>query len=129
MSFGQHAVGGVGLGVDPFDPAALDEVVDIGAAEGCRDGVVDGGDGDAQGAGLFPVHVDPVFGHVFHAVGPDFRQALVLCRHAEELVAGRHQLLVAEPAPVQQLEVEPGGVAQLARPTGGGKANTRALRI
>ncbi len=38
---GQHAVGGVGLDIDPLDPAALDEVVDIGAAEGRRDRVVD----------------------------------------------------------------------------------------
>ena len=88
---GQHAVGGVGLDVHPLDPAALDEVVDIGAAEGRRDRLVDGGDGDPQGAGLFPIHVDPVFGHIFHAVGPNAVNLGSLAAMPEELVLGRHQ--------------------------------------
>ena len=68
--------------------------------------------GTPQGAGLVPVHVDPVFGHIFHAVGPDPDQSRILGRHAEELVAGRHQCLVARGRPVQQLKIEPGGIAQ-----------------
>ncbi len=74
---------------------------------------MDGGDRNPQRAGLFPVHVDPVFGHVFQAVGPNGDQSRVLCRHPEELVASRHQGLVAQTAPVQQLKVKSLGRAQL----------------
>ena len=74
---GQHAVGGVRLQKDPLDPAPLNEVIDIAAAEGRRQGVMDGGDGHPQDAGPFPVHIDPVFGHILHAVGSDLGQARV----------------------------------------------------
>ena len=106
---GQHAIGGVRLDIDPLDPSGLDKVVDIGAAEGRRDGVVDGVDGNPQGAGLFPIHIDPVFGHIFHAVGPDPDQSRILRGHAEELVAGRHQFFVAQAATVLQLKIKPRG--------------------
>ena len=108
----QHAVGGIRLGVDLFDPTGLDEVVDIGAAEGRRNGVVNGTDGNPQGAGLVPIHVDVVFGHIFHAVGPDSDQSWVLRRHAEKLVAGRHEFFVTQAATVLQLKIKPGGNAQ-----------------
>ena len=125
---GQHAVGSVGLDVDPLDAAALDEVVDVRAAEGGRDRVVDRGDGQAQGAGLVPIHVDAILGHVFQAVGPDLGQDRVLGRHAEELVAGRHQAGVAQAAAVQQLEIEALGLPS-SMTAGGAKAKTMALRI
>ena len=73
---------------------------------------MDGGDGDPQGACFIPVHVDAVFGHVRHAVGPDRGQPRVLGRYVQQLVLGLHQGLMAEPAPVQKLEVETLGHAQ-----------------
>ena len=111
--FGQHAVGGVGLDVDPLHPSALDEVVDIGAAEGRRDSVVDGADGNPQGARLFPIHVDAVLGHIFQAVGADTDQPRVPGGHAEHLVAGRHQGFVSQTAPVLQLKVKPARLSKL----------------
>ena len=61
----------VGLEIDPLDSAALDEVINIDTTEGRGDGVVDGVDGNPQGAGLFPIHVNLVLGNIFHAVWPD----------------------------------------------------------
>jgi len=53
-----------------------------------------------------------VFGHIFHAVGPNPGQALILGRHAEKLVAGRHQFIVAQAPTVLQLKFKPGGHSQ-----------------
>ena len=74
---------------------------------------MDGRDGNAQRAGLVPVDVEPVLGHILHAVGPDLRQPRILRGHAQQLVAGGHQGLVAQTAAVLQLEVESLGSAQL----------------
>ncbi len=104
--------------INALYPAALDEVVDVGAAKGRRDGVVNGGDGHPERAGFVPVHIHPVFRHVFQAVGADLGQdravggRRVHGRHAQELVAGLHELFVAQAAAVQQLEVKPLGLAQ-----------------
>jgi len=103
---GQHAVRGIGLDVDAFDAAALDEVVDEGAAEGGADRAVDGSERHAEGAGLVPIHVDAVLGRVLLAVGADLGEDGALGGHAEELIAGFHELGVAEAAAVEQLEIE-----------------------
>ncbi len=107
--FRRHAVRSVCLNVHPLYPASLDKIIHIGAAEGGRKGVVNGGNGDPEGAGLFPIHIDPVFGDIFHAVGPDRGQSRVLGDHAEELIASSHQRFVADTAPVLQLKVKPLG--------------------
>ena len=49
----------------------------------------------------------------FIAVGPHGHQARVFGRHAQKLVAGRHEGLVAQAAAVLEFEVEPLGVAEL----------------
>ncbi|OPX94620.1 MAG: hypothetical protein A4E58_02520 [Syntrophorhabdus sp. PtaB.Bin006] len=72
---------------------------------------MDGGNGDPKGARPFPVHVDSVFGHIFHAVGSHFGKTLILSSHTKELVAGLHELLVAKSTSVQQLEVKTGSSA------------------
>jgi len=110
---GQHAEGGIRLGVDPLDPPGADEVVDVGTAEGRGDGVVNGSDGEAQGPGLAPVHVDVVLGNILHPVGPHVMQPRIGRRHGQELVARLHQGFVTHAAQVLQLEVEPLGLAQL----------------
>ena len=69
-------------------------------------------DRNPLGAGLFPVHVDPVFGHVFHAVWTNLDQPWVLHGHTQELVAGRHKGLVAQAPKVQELKVKPRCVCQ-----------------
>src|SRR5512136_783735 len=74
---------------------------------------MDGGNGNPEGTGLFPIHVDPVFRHIFKAIGPDFGQASIFESHAEKLVAGCHELFMTESPPVQQLEVKPGRYPQL----------------
>jgi len=109
---GQHAVGSVRLNVNPFDSPALNEVVDVGTAESGRDGAVNGVDGCSLRACCFPVHVNPEFGHILHAIRPDSHQSLVFCRHAEELVAGVHQSGVPDPATVHQLEINSLSIAQ-----------------
>ena len=73
---------------------------------------MDGGNGNAESTGSFPVHIDPVFGYILHAVRSHFGEALILGSHAEELVPGFHQFLVTESSPVQQLEVKPGSHTQ-----------------
>ena len=110
---GQHPVRRVRLDVYPLDPAPLDKIVDIGAAEGRGDGIVDGADGHPQGAGLFPIHIDPVLGHILQAGRPHPGQPRVLGRHPQQLVAGRHQFLVSQPGPVLQFKVETARPAKL----------------
>ena len=70
------------------------------------------GDGQAQRAGLLPVHVNPVLGHIFHAVGPDIHQPTVLRHHAQELVARVHEGGVTKAATVHQLKIDPQGITQ-----------------
>ena len=115
MSSGALAVGLVGLDVDALDPAAVDEVVDVGAAPGRRDGLVDLADIEAERARLVLVDVDVELRRVFEADRADADDALVLHRHAEQHVARLDQLGVADVAGVDQLEVEAGRVAELER--------------
>ena len=69
--------------------------------------------GHPKGAGLPPIDVDLVLGHVLHAQRPHSRQPGVLHRHAEELIAGRHELGVPEPAAILKHEIESGRRGQL----------------
>jgi hypothetical protein len=73
---------------------------------------VNGVNGNPQGAGLVPVNIDVVFGHIVHAVGPDPDQTGVLSRHAEKLVARLHEFVVTQPPPVHELQVEAGSYSQ-----------------
>jgi hypothetical protein len=73
---------------------------------------MNGIDGNPQSAGLVPVNIDVVFGHIVHAVGPDPDQAGVLGRHAEKLVARLHEFVVTQPSPVHELQVEAGAHPQ-----------------
>ncbi len=62
-------------------------------------------------------------------LGRTFGKTRVLGRHAEELVAGLHQLGMAQAAAVQQLEVESLGLCPVRTTAGGAKAKTMAFRI
>jgi hypothetical protein len=110
---GQHAVGRVGLDVHALHAPALDEVVDIRAAERGRDGAVDGVDRRTKCARLLPVHIHAVLRHILQAVGTDLGQDRIRGGHAQELVARRHQPGVPQAAAIQQLEVESLRGAQL----------------
>ncbi len=111
--FGAHAEGRVGLYIDLLDPAPVDEVVDVETAERGAEGAVDVGGRDALGAGPGLVDVDAELGRVVLAVGAHAGQVRVLAGHAQQLVAGGHQGVVADAADVFQFEVEARGVAQL----------------
>ena len=73
---------------------------------------MNGSDGNSQGPGLVPIHVNPVFGHIFHPVGPDPDQSRILRGHAQELIASRHQFFVAQAPTILQLKIKPGSIAQ-----------------
>ncbi len=104
---------GVGLEIDLLDPAVLDEVVDVGAAPGSGEDVVDIRQGDPQGAGPHIVDVELELGGVILAVGAHRDQLGVFHGHAQQLVAGLHQLFMPQAATVLQLEVEAVGHTQL----------------
>ncbi|MNI40132.1 hypothetical protein D3C73_943370 [compost metagenome] len=93
-------------------PTTVDEVVDVATAQGNRQGVVDVGDGNAQGTGLLVIDFQLVLRFVVQAVRTHLRQDLALCGHAEELVARFHQFFVADTGTVLQEHVETGGVTQ-----------------
>jgi hypothetical protein len=57
------------LHVHLLDPATVDEVVDVAAAQGNRQGVVDVGDGHAQGAGRSSSMVSWYCGSSFRPFG------------------------------------------------------------
>ena len=87
----------VGLQIDPLDPAAVDEVVDVVAAPGGRQRGVDVGEVDAERAGLLLVDVDRELRLVFLAVRAHVRRAAwVLRGQAEQLVARCDQRVMAE---------------------------------
>ncbi|MNT02360.1 hypothetical protein D3C72_1368530 [compost metagenome] len=93
-------------------PAGVGEVVDHRRTKGGGQGVVDGLEGHAQGAGLFPVDVDPQLrrlGQPFHHRVEDDRVAVGL---AQDLVARCQQGLTAQAATVEQAQGETTGVAQ-----------------
>jgi hypothetical protein len=111
---GLHAKRGVALQVDALGAAAVDEVVDVAAAPGGGEGRVDVGECEAEGGGLLAVDVDLVLracprgrpGGRFVSEGSG--------GEAEQLIAGGDEGLVAEAAAVLELELEAGGVAELA---------------
>ena len=70
----QHPVRRVRLRVHALDAAGQDKVVHIGTAERRSDGVVNRRNGHSERTGFFPVHINPVLRHVFHAVGTNVRQ-------------------------------------------------------
>ena len=110
--FGQHAVGGIGLKVHVLDPSALEKVVDIGAAKGRRNGVVNGSDRNPQRARFFHIHGDPVLWNIVQPVGPHPSQPRILGCHVEDLPAGLHQTGVTQTATVLQLKINALGIAQ-----------------
>ena len=101
------------LDVHLLHPTAVDEVVDVATTQGDRQGVVDVAQGHAQGAGALVVDGQMVLWLVVQAVRTDLGQYFALGRHAEELVACRHQFLVADTGAVLEEHVETGGVTQL----------------
>ena len=64
MSVGLRAIGRVALDIDALDPAAVDEVVDVAAAPGGRDGVVDVGGAETERGDALLVDVDLEAGDV-----------------------------------------------------------------
>src|SRR6185503_21022543 len=105
--------GRVGLQDHPLDAAAVDEVVDVAAAPGERQRLVDVVDGEVEGAGAGDVDVDAQLGSVLLAVGAHVLQQLVLRGHAEQLVAGGGERVVALPAQILEVEVEATAAAEL----------------
>ena len=85
--------------------------------------------GTPEGARLCPVHVDPVLGHVFHAVGPDLGQARVFGTPCREAGCGPPSACRGR-APPRSSNSKSNPVALPSSTTaGGGKAKTRALRM
>ena len=74
---------------------------------------MNGIDGYPQRSRPFPVHVDAVLSHIFHAIGAHTRQPVILGNHGEHLVARLHQFCMAYPATILQLKIESGRSAQL----------------
>ncbi len=101
-----HPVSGVGLDIDLLDPAVLDEVVDVGAAPGGGQHAVGVVHRNPHGAGPHVVDVELELRGIVLAVGPHRHQFGVLHGHAQKLVAGRHQLVVAQTVAVLQFHVE-----------------------
>ncbi|KIT90093.1 hypothetical protein QT21_00180, partial [Staphylococcus aureus] len=111
--FRAHARIGSALQVDLLDPTTVDEVVHIAGTQGDRQGVVDIGDGHAQGTGAFVVDGQLVLRLIVQAVRTYLGEDLALRGHAQELVARFPQLVVADAGAVLQEHVETGGVTQL----------------
>ena len=70
----RHAIGRVALHIDALDAAAVDEIVDEGAAPGGAQGGVDVGERHAQRVGLGLVDVDMQLRRVVQAVGAHARK-------------------------------------------------------
>ena len=88
---GQHAVRGIGLQINLLDPSPFDEVVDISRSPGGGQRGIDVRKRQAQRLGLLAVDLDAELRGVVQPVRPDHGQVRVLGRHAEQLIAGRHQ--------------------------------------
>jgi len=74
---------------------------------------MDGVNRHAERAGLFPVHIDAIFGNIRHAIGADFHDSRILGDQPEKLVLGVHQGLMPQRAPVQKLKVKTDRRSQL----------------
>src|SRR5690606_26731338 len=74
--FRTHASARLALYVNLLHPTTVDEVVDVATAQGNRQGAVDVGDGNAQGAGLLVIDFQLVLRFVVQTVRADLRQHL-----------------------------------------------------
>ena len=110
--FRVHPRFGLGLQVDALDPAAVDEVVDVARAPGNRLGRVDITERHTQYLGLLIIDDQLVLRLVIQTVGAYRSQYFTLRGHTQQLVAGLHHHLVADPGVILQEQVETSGVTQ-----------------
>ncbi|OJH16389.1 hypothetical protein BLX88_23930, partial [Bacillus obstructivus] len=109
---GLEAEGGVGLDKHPFDAPAIDEIVDIGAAPRGRDRGIDLREIQPQRTRLVLIDIDLELRRILQRHRSHLGQPLVLHRHAEQHVAHLHELLMSHADLVDQLQIEPGRIAQ-----------------
>ncbi len=88
--FRVHPEGGIRLHIDLFDPATVDEVIDVGRTPGCSQGVVDIRDGEPLRQRLLVVDLDIELRRIFHPVRAHPHQGGILRCHAEQLVTRCH---------------------------------------
>ncbi len=110
--FRAHPRRGVGLHHHPLQAALVREVVDVGRAQRRGERAADAVEAHPQGVRLVAVDVDLHLRCVFHAVGAHACEHLALRGHAQHLVAGGDQGIVALAGAVLQPEVEAGAGAQ-----------------
>ncbi len=109
---GAHACGRIALHVHALHAAAVEEIVHVGRTPGHRQRLVDLGERYTQRARLLAIDVQLERRRVLHAIGTHASQRLVLCRHAEQLVARGQQGVVTDAAAILQHHVEARGGAQ-----------------
>ena len=108
-----HAERRVRLNDDVLDAAAINEVVDVAAAPGDGQRVIDVGHLESQRGRLLRIDVEPELRRVFLAIGPHVRQQLVLGGHEQELVARGRERRMALAEGVLQIKIEALGIAEL----------------
>ena len=108
-----HAAGGFGLHDHALHAPLVGEVVHIAGAQGGGQGAIDGIKAHAQRIGFVAVNVDLQLRCILQTIGAHLGQHLALHGHAQQLVAGIDQGIVACAIAVLQAEGKAGGVAQL----------------
>ena len=106
------AIWRIGLNIDALDAVPINEVIDIGAAQIGADRIVDVGLRDAERARCRLIDVQFQLRRIFQAIGPHLGQPLIAHSHAKQLVARRQQLVMAQIALVEQLEIETRRITQ-----------------
>src|SRR5258707_909318 len=110
--FGLHAERRIGLQVNFFHAALVDEVVDVGNTPCGRQRVVDVREREAERRGFPLVNFNAVLRGVVDTVRTHLGEHGTLRRHAEELIARRDELVVTEIAAVLQFQIESARIAE-----------------
>src|ERR1700732_2772991 len=109
----QHSRWRITLDVHALQPAAIDEVIDVGRPPRTRDRIVDYAESEALRACPLPVDGDSILRLIVEAVGPHAGDQWILGGQAQQLAARLHQCSVTQANLVDQLEVKAGRIPQL----------------
>jgi len=110
----QRAIGRIGLHINALHPAAIDEIIDVAAAPGGCQHIVDIALGQPQNGQFFGIDIDLELWRIFQRGGAHACKLRVFLRSGQQLIAQLQKARARQPAAIEQFKGEAVGLAKAA---------------